>query len=266
MNFKYNRPTNSYSHKGCIFRTKGKGCSFCSRVDKTYRQKSSNQVYEEYKYLSHVHKIDHISDFSDSWVCSSFIKSLLQEYEKYGAINSSIRVYGDVRLITNDNAKMMKELGVETVLLGIESGNEHILHMNGKPIRRSQILKTVHLLASNSIKVADAYVLGLIGETRESVSDTIGLAKEIRNICETEISYWNIMTPLPGSVVWGMLFDYTKMKDEYIYNLEMLERMVVDKLCHLGKGGYEFLVEKRKEMLRQSLIPSSEFVQANVIE
>lgn len=266
--FKYDRPTNSYSHKGCMFRQNGKGCSFCSRVDTHFRQKLPTKVYQEYKYLAEECGVDHISDFSDSWIVTPFVKGLAMEYDKHGTINASLRVYGDVRHVTPENAKIMREIGVETVLLGIESGNEDILRLNGKPISKKQILDTVKILAQNEIKIADAYVLGLIGETRESVHDTTTLAEEIKQLCETEISYWNIMTPLPGSRIWNELYSSgaisSRSKSFFDYHIDTqhLEEVAIQTLCKLGSYGYEFLKDIREKMLAKSLIASSEFVTA----
>jgi radical SAM superfamily enzyme YgiQ (UPF0313 family) len=260
--FTYCRPTNTYSHKGCPFRIKNKGCSFCSRVDTRFRQKRAAQVYEEYAYLADECCVDHISDFSDSWVSTPFLRQLAEQYDCRGPVGATLRVYGDVRLITRENARIMRQLGVDTVLLGIESGDERVLRMNGKPTSRQQILSTVRLLAANSIKVADAYVLGLIGETRESVRSTVEIARELRRLCETEISYWNIMTPLPGSQVWRFLeamgaVDYGK---GYHLPTSDLERIAVDRLCSLGRTGYEYLIDVREQMLAESRMASAEFV------
>jgi anaerobic magnesium-protoporphyrin IX monomethyl ester cyclase len=266
LSFSYMRPTNAYSHKGCPFRGNGKGCSFCSRVDTRFRQKSADQVYKEYEYLSMECHADHISDFSDSWISTPFLRDLLRKYDEKGQINCSLRVYGDVRLINNENAKIMRDLGVVAVLLGIESGNENILKLNGKPTTISQILSAVSILADYEIKVADAYVLGLIGESRATIRDTVNLALVIRNLCETEISYWNIMTPLPGSRVWKYLANldlfskYGINANDYHFDPELLERCAIAELCNLGKNGYEYLVSVRDDMLTSSNVGSAEFV------
>ncbi len=266
FDFNYNRPTNTYSHKGCLFRTNGNGCSFCSRVDQKFRLKPAKRVYEEYKYLERTFDIDYISDFSDSWIYTPFVRDLVEQYERKGKLSASIRVYGDVRMVTADNARMMRQIGVNTVLLGIESGNEDVLKKNGKPTTRKQILAAVDILAANDMKIADAYVLGLIGETRESVNDTISLAKEIRERCKTEISYWNLMTPLPGSRIWNILVHekYDLYPDGVFHiDTEYLERVSIKKFTQLGIHGYEYLVDRREEMLSLSRIASSEFVTAN---
>jgi hypothetical protein len=160
----------------------------------------------------------------------------------------------------------MRDLGVETVLLGIESGNDSILARNGKPVTSKNILKAVSLLGSNGIKVADAYVLGMIGETRATVQDTVELSDAVRSRCDTEISYWNILTPLPGSRVWETLcsteheFRATVRHCGYHLCTDALERMSVTALCDLGPGGYDYLREIRTAMGAQAAIRSFEFV------
>jgi radical SAM superfamily enzyme YgiQ (UPF0313 family) len=223
--------------------------------------KKASQVYEEYRYLVADFGVDHISDFSDSWISTPFLRDLVGEYERRGSIPASLRVYGDPRLVTADNARLLRQLGVHTVLLGIESGDERVLHMNGKRMSPATILAAVHALASNNIQVADAYVLGLIGETRESVQKTIELARTLRNACDTEISYWNIMTPLPGSHVWRSLCA-RGLVDDSDYHLipDHLERLSTRYLTHLGDGGYEHLIGVREEMLASSKVSSAEFV------
>ncbi len=266
LDFSYNRPINTYSHKGCIFRQNGNGCSFCSRVDKRFRLKNASLVYDEYSYLVNELKADYISDFSDSWIYAPFIRKLHAEYEKRGKINADIRVYGDVRLITEENVKLMKEIGVDTVLLGIESGDERVLKLNGKPIKRQQILNAVRLLAKENIKVSDAYVLGLIGETEESLNNTASLADEIQKNCETEISYWNIMTPLPGNYLWKKMVSdgiiefnsYADIRNKL--NTKVLENLAINHFCYLDGVGYDYILSKRKEFLNFSNIPSCEFV------
>lgn len=259
--FTYNNPTNTYSHKGCPFRTSGNGCSFCSRVDQRFRQKPAEKVYDEYFYLTKKCGVDYISDFSDSWIITPFLKGLHQEYQKRGIIPARLRVYGDVRLVTPENAMIMRQLGVDTVLLGIESGNEEILRLNGKPTRKEQILTAVKILADNGIKIADAYVLGLIGETKKTVEDTVRLFRDISKICETEISYWNIMTPLPGSLVWNRLLEmgFLDIKGYYI-DTEVVERTAIQALCNLDNDGYDWLIDVREEMLSEASIASAEFI------
>jgi hypothetical protein len=228
--------------------------------------KPASRVYAEYSYLERECGVDYIADFSDSWVVLPFLRALANEYAAHGKLGAGLRVYGDVRLIGPVSVRLMRDVGVDTVLLGIESGSERVLGLNGKPVTRNQILSAVSLLGAAGIKVADAYVLGLIGETRESVSETVELACQVRELCQTEISYWNIMTPLPGSRAWELLVGIGAIRPHDAPTLtnsldpQRLERFAVQALCDLGRGGYELLVETRELMSSESRVASTEFV------
>jgi radical SAM superfamily enzyme YgiQ (UPF0313 family) len=130
----------------------------------------------------------------------------------------------------------------------------------------SDIMRAVTLLGSHDMKVSDAYVLGLIGETKESVTETVKLARAIRKMCPTEISYWNILTPLPGARAWDLLLRTeefsTTCLDAYEFDTVDLEQQFIRKFTKLGADGYEFLMEIREQMLGESIIPSREFIPA----
>ena len=264
LNFAYSRPTNTYSHKGCIFRQNGNGCSFCSRVDKRFRLRPADKIYSEYQLLQKKYEIDYISDFSDSWIYTPFLLELAEQYEIHGEINARLRVYGDIRLITDENVKLMSELGVDTVLLGIESGDERILKLNGKPVKRKEILSTIELLTKYNIRISDAYVLGLIGETVESLNNTLSLTQEIKSIANTEITYCNIMTPLPGNRIWDFMESKFEINDYKSllsnFSLRTFEIEAISAYCKLGPNGYDIINEYRVIILNNSKIQSKEFV------
>lgn len=266
--FSYKRPTNTFSIKGCPRRVGDKGCSFCSRIDTHVRPKNPQHVFNELKYLEETFNIDYISDFSDNWLIVGWLKQLVNIYEKTGGIKARLRIYADPRDINESTLVYLKILGVDTVLLGIESGDDEILALNGKNMQVDNIKKAVKLLCEHDIKVSDAYVLGMIGETRKSVEKTIDLAKHIREICTTEISYWNILTPLPGSKAWKMLFTDQAIKrslgTSYEFDTVQLEKTFVKRFSKLGESGYEFLQSIRNEMLANSNIASREFIPTHV--
>ncbi|MBU4179977.1 MAG: B12-binding domain-containing radical SAM protein, partial [Actinobacteria bacterium] len=258
--FEYDRPTNAFSIKGCPRRIGEKGCSFCSRIDTHVRFKSPRQTFNEFRYLEEEFSVDYISDFSDNWVIPSWLKQLVSIYENAGGLRSKLRIYADPRDINEYTIGLLETLGVDTVLLGIESGDENVLRNNGKNMSINDTMRAVTLLGSRDMKVSDAYVLGLIGETKESVNKTVRLAKRIREACSTEISYWNILTPLPGSKAWKLLSDINGFSNtclnSYKFNTVHLEKEFIRHFTKLGQGGYEFLMEVREQMLEEACIPS----------
>jgi len=264
--FQYNRPTNSYANKGCPIRINGHGCSWCSRVDKRFRQKTPQQFFEELKYLEREFGIDHVSDFSDDFLGSKKDTWLreLGEIVRNLELSVPLRIYTSVRNLSEDNIRGLRGIGVDTILLGIESGNDIVLRQNGKYQTREQVIEVCRLLAKYNIRISPAYILGLIGETEDSLRDTIKLSEQVSDICKTEISYWNPLTPLPGSNVWNILMQREEFREKfgntYRLNPVELQREHLKYNTRLGVEGYEGILEIRDEMLLGAVIPSKEYV------
>jgi hopanoid biosynthesis associated radical SAM protein HpnJ len=81
--------------------------------------------------------------------------------------------------VPRDTLKVLKDNGLRLLLVGYESGNQQILHNIKKGMRievARQFTKDCHELG---IKIHGTFILGLPGETRETIQETITFAKEI---------------------------------------------------------------------------------------
>ena len=264
--FSYNRPTNTYIKKGCPIRINGHGCSWCSRVDKRFREKTPQQFFDELKYLSEEFGVDHISKFADDFLGNRNNDWLrrLEEIVEGSGLNIGIRIYTSVRNISEENVKRLKKIGVDTILLGIESGNDLVLRQNGKYQTRKQVIDACNLFKKHDISISPAYILGLVGETWDTLQDTIQLSEQVSGICQTEISYWNPLTPLPGSNAWNILMQRDEFRQRFgnTYRLDPVElqKQHLQYSTQLGVKGYDKLLEFREEMLSKAIIPSKEYV------
>jgi anaerobic magnesium-protoporphyrin IX monomethyl ester cyclase len=258
------RPSNAYTRKGCPRRGPGFGCSFCARTDLTVRSKGAEQAYEEYRHLVTECGVDYICDDSDTWIHVDWLRSLRASIDKHGEIGAKLRVYGDVRDINEETAALLRHVGVDAVLVGMESGDEEVLRLNGKPMRQERMLKAAELLGRNGVKLCDAYVLGLIGESDGSIMRTLDFANRVRSLCETQITYWNLVLPLPGSPIWDrMMADprlFSKYGHEYVFDTEELRRDFIGSFCNLGQYGYDQLVEIRDGVLASASVGPGEYV------
>ena len=90
---------------------------------------------------------------------------------------------------------MLKDNGLRLLLVGYESGNQQILHNIKKGMRievAKRFTKDCHELG---IKIHGTFILGLPGETRETIEETIRFAKEI-NPHTLQVS---LAAPYPGT-------------------------------------------------------------------
>ena len=258
------RATNAYTKKGCPRRNKKRGCSFCARIDQSLRHKAPMQVYNEYKYLIEEFNINYIYDDSDSWVNRNWMHELKAIYKIHGDLNVKLRVYADVRDITLENVKIMKALGVDAVLVGIESGDETIRCMNGKNMSNEIILKAVDLLGSAEIKLCDAYVLGMIGESKKTIERTKQFEQQLNSYCEKQMTYWNIVLPLPGSKIWDKMMKVPELEkkygSEYNFDLADVQKDFVRYFCNLGENGELYLNNICKHLQQVRAVPIRNYI------
>ena len=95
--------------------------------------------------------------------------------------------------------KVLKENGLRLLLVGYESGNQQILHNIKKGMRievAKQFTADCHKLG---IKIHGTFIVGLPGETRETLKETIAFAKEI-NPHTIQVS---LAAPYPGTFLYN---------------------------------------------------------------
>ncbi|MFT9061821.1 MAG: hopanoid biosynthesis associated radical SAM protein HpnJ, partial [Acetobacter orientalis] len=81
--------------------------------------------------------------------------------------------------VPRETLKVLRDNGLRLLLVGYESGNQQILHNIKKGMRvevAREFTKNCHELG---IKIHGTFILGLPGETKETIQETINFAKEI---------------------------------------------------------------------------------------
>ncbi len=91
--------------------------------------------------------------------------------------------------------RIMKECGLRLVMVGVESGNDAILKNVKKGITTEQMRRFMASCKKLGIAVHANFMIGLPGESRETISQTIDFAKEL----DPETLQVSIATPFPGT-------------------------------------------------------------------
>src|SRR5438046_3434994 len=78
-----------------------------------------------------------------------------------------------------DTLKVMKENGLRLLLVGYESGDDAILHNIKKGLRTDIARRFTEDCRKLGIVIHGTFILGLPGETQETIAKTIEFAKEI---------------------------------------------------------------------------------------
>jgi hopanoid biosynthesis associated radical SAM protein HpnJ len=183
-----------YTGRGCKSR-----CTFClwphTVGGHRYRTRSVGHVIEEIRYAKSAFPQVKEFMFDDDTFTDDGprAEAIAKELGKLG-ITWSCTAKANV---PRDTLKVLKDNGLRLMLVGYESGNQQILHNVKKGMRievAKRFTKDCHELG---IKIHGTFILGLPGETKETIEETIRYAKEI-NPHTLQVS---LAAPYPGTVL-----------------------------------------------------------------
>jgi radical SAM superfamily enzyme YgiQ (UPF0313 family) len=101
-----------------------------------------------------------------------------------------------VNTVDLDTLKLMRETGCDCISFGIESGNPAMLKRVKKGITLEQARNAVAFCKQTGILPHASFMVGLPGETRETLSDTAAFARSL------DILYgYHFLAPFPGTAV-----------------------------------------------------------------
>ena len=199
--------TTVVTSRGCPY-----GCNFCANNawGKSLRMRSPGNVADEVGMLKDKYGYGSFMFFDDTMTVNK-----RRMAEICGLLKTLKIIYRCfIRSDTVDGAilKDMRDSGCVEVGMGMESGSERILKIvnKGETVRKN--MEAVKLCHKAGIRVKGFLIIGLPGESEESVRETADFLEEAK-LDDLDIS---IFTPYPGSYIYKNKekFDI-KFKDDY---------------------------------------------------
>jgi radical SAM superfamily enzyme YgiQ (UPF0313 family) len=136
----------------------------------------------------------------------------------------------------------MKKAGCHTLHVGIESANESILKNIRKNISLEQAKKTVENIKKSGLNVVTYFMLGLPGETEETMRNTLNFAKEL----DPDATTFSIATPHPKTLFHTWLKQNKLLKSIDYVNYNPLLPPVYDLVDLKSQEIYDFMVYAQK--------------------
>jgi hopanoid biosynthesis associated radical SAM protein HpnJ len=187
-----------YTGRGC--RSK---CSYClwpqTIGGRTYRTRSPEKVAEDVRLA--LEMMPQVKEFffdddtftdADNRERAAQVARLIGPMLKEKGVTWSVNAKADVPY---DLLKVLKENNLRQLLVGYESGNQTILNNIRKGTRLDIMRRFTADCHKLGISVHGTFILGLPGETRETIRQTIAFAKEI-NPHSLQVS---LAAPYPGT-------------------------------------------------------------------
>jgi len=97
-----------------------------------------------------------------------------------------------------DVLELMKEAGCHTIEFGVESGCQRILDSMRKNVTKEKIAHVISMATDAGITTKANFILGHLGETHDSIMETIEFAKSL-NVTYVQHTH---LVPLPGSEIY----------------------------------------------------------------
>lgn len=212
-----------FSSKGCKWRdiTDG-GCVFCARLEEGMRFRPIPQIWDEIQMLHDTHGVNSVWDISDDNLNSPEWFKEFVDGKPEGLDDVSFFIYSRVGTIKKDLIPYFKKLNVEEVFVGAESGDNTVLKRSFKGQSVNTIRRAIDLLRENNIRFFPSFILGLPGESIESLENTYELCKEIAEGGGAKRLGVTILQPIPGCSAFHQCV--TKSKEEGV-NLDTLDEI-----------------------------------------
>ncbi|MBU1088033.1 MAG: B12-binding domain-containing radical SAM protein [Candidatus Omnitrophica bacterium] len=180
--------------RGCPYK-----CYFCSQENMHHkvRVRKVKSVVDEIEYQSRKYNVNKFA-FVDSYfpMTEEYGFTFAEEMIKRG-LHKKIKWATETRVdkVSYRLLEKLKQAGMSLIMYGFESGEQAILDSCNKHITVEQSKVAMRHTKNLKIPSLGFFILGLPGDTRQSINKTIKFAQEL----DCDLVKFNIAIPTPGS-------------------------------------------------------------------
>lgn len=173
------------------------GCKFCIKhvsYQNSVRLRSATKLYEEIRLLYEM-GIKHIHMYADLFTVNRNQVVELCELLLKDGLKITWTANSRVDYVDEEMLQMMGKAGCMMISWGIESGNDIILKRAHKGYKMDQAHTALRWAKLAGIKNWGYFIIGLPGETRETIQELISLSKKL----PLDICLFHVAAPYPGT-------------------------------------------------------------------
>jgi len=184
--------------RGCPFK-----CIFCSTkvFGKDTRRRSPKKVLGEIRDIHEKYGIDHFAFLDDTFTLNK--KHTIEICDLLIKENLNITWDANTRanLVDEELVSKMAESGLIRLCFGLESVDENIRRIMKKEVPLEQYIEANRLTNKYNIETTNSCMIGLPGETKETIRKTLRFLRESKEIRQANIS---IAVPYPGTELYEL--------------------------------------------------------------
>jgi radical SAM superfamily enzyme YgiQ (UPF0313 family) len=208
--FSYPKAPNTtvITSRGCPYT-----CSYCDRsvFQRTYRYNSPQYMMEYLTYLQQRFNIKHVNIYDDTFTLHRQRVMEFCELKIKSGLKMTFNCAARTEQLDAGMLAALKKAGCWMISLGIETGDPELLkkHRSYLPNKEmsnplENIRETVHLIKKTGIRVKGLFMLGLPGETEESIK------KSMEYVYSLPLDEFNLskLTPFPGAPMYSTIHEH----------------------------------------------------------
>jgi hopanoid biosynthesis associated radical SAM protein HpnJ len=221
-----------YTGRGC--RSK---CTFCLWPQTVgghrYRTRSAQNVIAEVRWIKeNMPEVKEVMFDDDTFTDSANLPRVEEIARGLGELGMTWSCNARAN-VPYSTLKVMKENGLRLLLVGYESGDDQILHNIRKGLRTDIARRFTADCRRLGILIHGTFILGLPGETAQTIQKTIDFAEQI-NPHTIQVS---LAAPYPGTELYAQAIENRWLPDEPDFNLvnDQGVQLAVISYPHLSK-------------------------------
>jgi len=195
-------------------------CSFCASAalhGPKLRRRSPENVVDEMEHLVRDHDVGIIAFMDDTFTLNHrLVEEICDEIQK-----RNLEVFwgctARVDTLSDELLEKMRKAGCITLFMGVESADQQMLDSTSKNITIENIRQAFQLSKKHKIRTIASVVLGMPGDTKESIKRTVNFVRELN----PSYAVFSLATPYPGTRFYkeSVEMNLIKVKDWSKYTL-----------------------------------------------
>ena len=223
--------------RGCPYK-----CTFCDRsvFGNKFRARTANNVVDEIEVLVKEYGVKDIKFFDDLFTIDKKRVMRICDEILNKKIDISWSCSSRVDSVDLELLHKMKKAGCWMISYGIESGNQVVLDRIKKSITLEQSMQAIKWSKKVGIKTMALIIIGMPGETKQSIEDTISFAKKL----STDVVAFYAVMVYPGNELYEIIKKEGKLLHENFGSFSCLINSSSSKLHYVPDGLTEDYIKK----------------------
>jgi radical SAM superfamily enzyme YgiQ (UPF0313 family) len=168
--------------------------------------------------------------------------------------------YVDAKAVDQEVARLLVESGCCSVFVGMEAGDSDMLKNMNKRSTLEDNIRAMEILQKYRIGVIVGVVIGVPGESEESLARTLEFLKRLLEFDNLDRIEWGSLVPFPGSKANRLLREHPVLADKYKnfgdenYTRDIF-RMVEDWYKYFCEIDFDYIQKLQEGMVQKELVP-----------